>query len=134
MTRILTIIALLFATPAWAGEVDGNSFFCEPPNPNGRAYTALEFDNGYAITYWENQSEETQKYSASQLAVSWYIGDFSMRLSLDRKSLVLNLVNAETFETLVSWNCSFENIQAAKKRLADEHTKRDRRLREGNQF
>ncbi len=27
MHRILTIIALLFATPAWAGDVDGNSFF-----------------------------------------------------------------------------------------------------------
>ena len=26
MTRILTIIALLFATPAWAGEVDGTVF------------------------------------------------------------------------------------------------------------
>ena len=134
MTRTLTIIALLFATPAWAGEVDENSFFCEPTDPIGRASLALEFNNGYAMTYWENQSEGTQKYSASPLAVSWYIGDFSMRLSLDRKSLVLDLVNAETFETLVSWNCSFENLSAAKKRLADEHTKSDRRLREGNQF
>ena len=71
---------------------------------------------------------------ASPLSVSWYIGDTSMMLRLDRKSLILNMVNTETFATSVSWNCSFENIEAAKKRLDDEHKKRDRRLREGNQF
>ena len=134
MTRLAIIFSLLFVTPAWAGEVDGNSFFCEPPDPNGRAYVAIEFDNGYATTYWEGQKEETQTYLAGPLAVSWYIGDFSMMLKLDRKSLILNLVNAETLANLVSWNCSFKNLEEAKKRLDDEAKKRDRRLRQGNQF
>ena len=57
-----------------------------------------------------------------------------MMLKLDRKSLILNLLNAETLANLVSWNCSFKNLEEAKKRLDDEAKKRDRRLRQGNQF
>ena len=44
MTRILTIIAFLFATPAWAGEVDGNSFLCSGEGAGD--IRALEFKNG----------------------------------------------------------------------------------------
>ena len=34
MTRLAIVFSLLFATPAWAGEVDGNSFYCEPDPTN----------------------------------------------------------------------------------------------------
>ena len=45
MTRILTIIALLFATPAWAGSMDGKSFIC---NHKGIYQIALKFEDGQA--------------------------------------------------------------------------------------
>ena len=53
MTRILTIMTLLFATPAWAGEVDGHSFLCNPDGLETDVSIAVELQHGLATIYSE---------------------------------------------------------------------------------
>ena len=75
MTRLLTIIALLFATPAWAGEVDGNSFYC-PPNGLGTfSHYALQFQNEIAYGYNDSGGLVSSKYDVTAGHVYWELDD-----------------------------------------------------------
>ena len=137
MKPLLLTIALLFSTPAWADadNVDGNSFYCEPPDSNGRAFVAVEFQNNYAIQYWEDGTEKTQLYSAGPLSVSWHHPiEPNFEYNLDRKSLVLTLYEKPDYRSVIEWQCKFMDINLAKNKLAEEREKRDKRLREGNKF
>ena len=134
---LLLTIALLFSTPAWADadNVAGNSFYCEPPDSNGRAFVAIEFKNNYSILYWEDGTRKTQGYNVGPLSVSWYHPtEPNFEFSLDRKSLVLTMYEKPDYRSVIDWQCKFMDINLAKNHLAEEQDKRDKKLREGNKF
>ena len=135
MPRILTIIALLFATPAWADEVDGNSFFCEPSSesPNDGGYSAVIFEDGLVSIYreWGGVGEDTVDYFSDNRVVAWSVLGI-MKYEINRKTLLLKLNIGD--EAISFWNCRFETKEKAIYALTEAGQERVRREREGNQF
>jgi hypothetical protein len=135
MTRILTIIALLFAAPAWASEVDGNSFFCEPSSesPNDGGYSAVIFKDGLVSIYreWGGVGEHTVDYFSDNRIVAWSVLGI-WNYEINRKTLMLKLIfKGEAFSV---WNCRFETEEKAIYAVTEAGQERVKRQREGNQF
>ena len=130
MTRILTIIALLFATPVWAGEVDGNSFYCKPKD--NIEHLAIIIDDGLAVVITADKSPDGNKYSVSPTIVTWSSNrgrkDSVGQYFLDRVKLTLNhyfILKAGTIGD--HWQCEFMEFEKARK-LAIEKTRGSRQF------
>ena len=141
MTRILTVIALLFATPAWAGEVDGKSFLCELQSGNQSASIkalyrnfALKFEDRKAKKYFYNDYEETY-YSTDDTSVRWAVGSGQwLSYSMSRKTLTLKIENHVDRTVLDIFQCKFMSLKNARN-IIDEYGNFYReKAREGNQF
>lgn len=157
MTRILSIIALLFATPAWAGEVDGNSFYCEGKsikfNKDNKSWKHLpdhlrkkkletpvgqviELDGGMATTFYLSSSsseftKQSSQYTAYPSSVVWSDRE------LNRKTLTLTLGDL----MVGIFQCEILELDEAFKKLREAFAIRERinkmndiKAREGNQF
>lgn len=132
MTRILTIIALLFATPAWAGEVDGNSFYCPPNGLGTLPHYALQFQNGDAYVYQDSGLEEFTKYDVTAGFVLWARNNFG-HFRMDRKTLDLFIIGTEGL-AVAQWQCQFMNIADARAMVKQIGERKDREARKGNKF
>ena len=144
MTRILNIIALLFATPAWAGEVDGHSFLCNPDGLETNVSIAVELQHGLATIYSELYGQQPSKYDAFDGSVAWEVNDYGFKYTLFRKDLVLMYWGPNT-SPVSKWQCEFKEIVMARKKVAESEANRKREIaeseanrkrkaREGNQF
>ena len=164
MTRLAIIFSLLFVAPAWAGEVDGNSFYCTGDKKSfftKKKYEdkVLEFVNEEARLYSEHPSllspnhepNSAHSYTATPVLVHWAFMNW-YTYYMNRKDLSLELLKNEDRSTFSSWSCEFMEINEAKKKLfanwqeterqfedkrkkKEEEKKRlDAILREGNQF
>ena len=89
MTRILTIIALLFATPAWAYEINEKAFLCKSskePSANGARIVsasifAVHFKDGLANQFDQNTLRSlSHKYQIDAEFVSWSDGQSTYQL------------------------------------------------------
>ena len=144
MTRILTIIALLFATPAWAGEVDGKSFLCERqskgnPSPSIAVYQkfyALKFEDGKAIKYgYHSRQPEGNEYFATDTSVGWALGSGgSFWYSMSRKTLTLRLESVDDRIARDIWQCKFMSLKNAQNVIDEYINSHKEKAREGNQF
>lgn len=114
MTRILTIIALLFATPAWAGEVDGNSFYCSAAN-EFLGPVAIHFQNNGAYQYEGAGVQQEWSYENNDDYVIFNkLGpDFFIRMN--RKTLAYEYVGIKFGEIVGQRVCEFMEITQAKK-------------------
>ena len=133
MPRLVIIFLFLFGTPAWAGEVDGNSFFCESISFKGR-FMSIEFSNGSVTTDNSLDDAKWWQYSATAKFVSWWerFDDLRLLYKLNRKTLILSLdLNAfgEKY-----YRCQFMEINAARKKVVEEENYYDKKAREGNKF
>jgi hypothetical protein len=133
MTRILTIIALLCATPAWAGEVDGKAFLCNPNGLRTSVSIAVELQHGLATIYSEFYGQQPSKYDAFDSWVGWEVNVFGFHYNLNRKSLVLIYIGPSG-SPVSKWQCEFMEIVMARKKVAESEANRKRKAREGNQF
>ena len=132
MTRLLTIIALLFATPAWAGEVDGNSFYCKPLLMGTVTHVAFKFEGGKVFKYNESGQEFSYDYYAAHSNVTWEISDV-FYYDIDRKTLQLKL-RLNPSDSSAGWQCEFMEINQARKLVVEAGKSREEKKREGNQF
>ena len=131
MTRMLTIIALLFATPAWTGEVDGNSFYCSPDGLGTSSHYALNFQNGISYGFSDTGRQILNKYDVTAGLVLWEIDDHS-HFRMDRKTLSLFMIlNASA---VARWQCNFMDITNARALLERIGKQKDREARKGNKF
>jgi len=133
MTRILTIIALLFSTPAWAGEVDGNSFLCNPDGLGTNVSIAVELQHKLATIYSVVYGQQPSKYDAFDSWVGWEVNNYGFHYNLDRKSLILTYISPSGLP-VSKWQCEFMDIVMARKKVAESEANRKRKAREGNQF
>ena len=132
MTRLAIIFSLLFVTPAWAGEVDGKSFFCDPQTNHLKPY-ALVFQRGKATLYDPaERSWEKDKYTAYAKFVSWMVP--GKIFSIDRETLILRLREGALGEITGIWQCEFSSKRAAIKRVKELRGAKDLKAREGNKF
>ena len=128
MTRLGIIFSLLFATPAWAGEVDGNSFICK--DKKGTAGIALSFRGGMAELF--GRANNILQYEVFYDTV--IIGKICTQCSMyrmDRKSLNLQhetlwdldmarAMGHATNRTINSkYGCEFMDFSKAKKLVAE---------------
>ena len=132
MTRILTIIALLFATPAWAEEVDGNSFYCEPMDIGTVTHEAFKFEGGKVFKYNESGQEFSYDYFAAHSNVTWEISDV-LYYDIDRKTLQLKL-RSTRWDSSAGWQCKFMEIDKARQLVKFQGELRELKKRRGNQF
>ena len=132
MTRILTIIALLFATPAWAGEVDGKSFYCKPMDSDTVTHEAFKFEDNKVFKYNESGTEFSYDYFAAHSNVTWEISDL-YTYDIDRKTLQLTIRSSD-YKGLASWQCEFMEINQARKLVVEAGKLREEKKREGNRF
>jgi hypothetical protein len=131
MTRILTIIALLFATPAWAGEVDGNSFYCSPDGLGTSSHYAFNFQYGMSYGYNDSGRQIFNEYDVTAGLVLWGIDDHA-HFRMDRKTLGLFMIlNASP---AARWQCKFMDIANARALLEQIGKQKDRDARKDNQF
>lgn len=132
MTRILTIIALLFTAPAWGGEVDGNSFYCIPIGDSSEPY-AVQLANGKASLYWhESYIEPGVIYRLNHTLVVW--GSKAIEYRLNRKTLILQAVVSKKNEVLLSFQCEFMDFERGQKAVNEFHNLKKKEMLEGNQF
>ena len=130
MKRILTIIALLFATPAWAGEVDGNSFYCKPTYESF-GHLAIKFAEGKALIQNKDVLKKTQEYWTTATAVI-VPEPWSVTYQLNRKTLRLrHLSEGRAFG---EWNCEFMEFNKARNIVRAENKLLKSKEREGNRF
>jgi hypothetical protein len=132
MTRILTIIALLFATPAWAGEVDGNSFYCKPIGDSSDPY-AVRLANGKASRYWHKSYVlPEENYRLNHTFVVW--GSDAIEFRLNRKTLILQGVLSEKNKVFQSLQCEFMDFEKGQKAVNEFRNLKKKEMLEGNQF
>ena len=112
MTRILTIIALLFATPIWANEVDGNSFYCKGLK-NTRENGAIIFQNGKVVMYDDVGNLNEYYYTARDTSVIWFENKYQS-YTISRITLELKLWNDEAPSQYATWQCEFMAINKAR--------------------
>ena len=132
MFRILSIVTLIFLTPAMAGEVDGRSFYCESDTSDPPI--ALKFDFGGVESYIESElfADSTQpKYTTSPKDVRWQQeekGKAGWGFLLNRKTLIL------LGGGVAQWQCAFERMETAVEKVKKYGMDRDKKAREGNKF
>jgi hypothetical protein len=132
LTRILTIIALLFATPAWAGEVDGNSFFCSPEVYRySSRFLAVSFEDGIAL-HFDEQGIETQINYWVEPDVVGYEWHSNGGYRINRKTLKMQFKLGG--DAVSEWSCQFMEKNKSRKKVVEMTMARDREQREGNQF
>ena len=130
MTRILTIIVLLFATPAWAGEVDGNSFYCKPKIEDS-GHLAIKFAEGKALIQDKNGPKKAQRYDTTAKDV--YVSEpWSLTYRLNRKTLRLDYLSEGI--SFVEWSCEFMEFNKARNMVRAETKLLKSKEREGNRF
>ena len=113
MTRILTIIAFLFVTHAWANEVDGNSFYCKGLK-NTRENGAIIFQNGKVVMYDNVGKSNEYYYTARDTSVIWFENKYQS-YTISRISLELKLWNDEAPSEYATWQCEFMEINKARR-------------------
>ena len=113
MTRLLTIIALLFVTQARASEVDGNSFYCEGLK-NTRENGAMIFKDGKIVTYDAAGKRSEYYYIARDTSVIWFENEYQS-YTISRMSLKLEYSNNEEPSDYATWQCEFMEINKARK-------------------
>jgi hypothetical protein len=130
MTRILTIIALLFATPAWAETVDGNSFYCKPKD--NIEHLAIIIEDGLAVVITADNKPDGSKYELNSTTVWWSSNrgrkDGSGVYFLDRVKLTLDynlILNVGMIRD--HWQCELMEFKKARK-LVIEKTRESRQF------
>ena len=135
MTRLAIIFSLLFATPAWAGEVDGKSFFCNSPSPHLKPY-ALVFEAGKARLY--DPAEVIKgKYRANAGYVEWEANHHKMGFNtwrIDRKTLKLSRGHPRALSFVDHRQCEISSKRAAINRVKELRDAKELKAREGNKF
>lgn len=112
MKPLFLTIALLFSSPAWAGEVDGNSFFCKPVGITFFIeHYAISFEDGKVRQYNGSKERRPKKYKVSPFHVNWF--NFSYYLKIDRKNLVLRVKDMST-QDFEDFQCEFMEFSKAK--------------------
>ena len=130
MTRILTIIALLYSSPVAAGEVDGNSFYCKPKYEDF-GHLAIKFAEGKALIQNKYVLKKAQEYSTT--AKNVFVPEpWSVTYQLNRKTLRLrHLSEGRAFG---EWNCEFMEFNKARNIVRAENKLLKSKEREGNRF
>lgn len=140
MTRILTILALLFVTPSWATEIDGNSFIC---SENQMPVLALQFQWG--VARFNGQEVNSYKYEVFSKHVNIGEIDFgNVFYQINRKTLELEKKylwdpdGPRLYDLnpalLHKYKCEFMNFEEASKLAAETLEKMRIKAEEGNQF
>ena len=143
MTRLALIFSLLFVTPAWAENVDGNSFLCYPDKKSmDYNVRVVEFRRGFwgsrAFLYDGERMLGKSEYSVGPRYVR-----FEPKLSihhLNRKTLRLTAGGAvsctdeSAYEFSGYYDCSPMEVNEARRVAKFFSEERDRKLREGNRF
>ena len=122
-------IALLFSTPAWASEVDGNSFLCLP-DKNAKKLYAIEFKNGQ-VRYNSGGADVQNYYYAGDTSVNWAV--FPFRFEMNRKNLKLKMRD-DRFPVIRYWQCKFEEFSEAILTVRIIADLRKREAQKGNKF
>jgi hypothetical protein len=123
MTRILTIIALLFATPAFAfkgqsNNADGKSFFCEPIGGLGRTI-GLTFRNGKPAILWQDGTESEEKfYMEMEQDYWWTLGDIAYQMRRQNLQMTMWMDDANQ---RADWQCAMEELDVIKTKLKALH-------------
>ena len=143
MTRLALIFSLLFATPAWAENVDGNSFLCYP-DKNSMEYDVrvVEFRRGFlgsrAFLYNGERMLGKSEYRVDPGYVRFWPG---LNLyHLNRKTLRLTLgdpvycTDESPYECHGYYDCSPMEVNEARRVAKSFSEEKDRKLREGNRF
>ena len=139
MTRLAIIFSLLFVTPAWAENVDGNSFLCSPiESSRTKDVKAVEFKRSKASVYKGERRIVREKYYANAGLVNWGgWADFNM-YSMNRKTLRLklefNVSSPLHGQIMGEWDCEPMEIKKAIGLAEIAGKERDKKLREGNKF
>lgn len=119
MTRMLTIIALLLATPAFAfkgqsNNADGKSFFCEPIGDLGKTI-GLTFRNGKPVKLYQGGTESEEKfYMEGEHDYWWTSGNIVYQMR--RQNLQMTMWMDETNER-ADWQCAMEELDVIKTKL-----------------
>ena len=126
MTRLAIIFSLLFVTPAWAGEVDGNSFFCSDPRAKDQAIL-FEDDK---VKHMRNKRFITGDYNVFLDTVNWNDGVGSFRLN--RKTL--ELLDMHHNLRSVTLQCKFMEFSEALNLIEERDKRRKLEAKKGYQF
>ena len=118
MTRILTIIALLFATPAWAqsNSADGKSFFCTP-NLTKIGAVGLTFRAGKPILIGvdgETETEMSEEYVEALRTYNW--NKKNIYWQINRPNLILSMEIRRTNEKFF-WQCQINELSEVENKL-----------------
>ena len=131
MTRLAIIFSLLFASPAWAGEVDGNSFLCTTVN---FGYQAISFEKGKVYVHYHDK-KITADYTAANEHVIWaknFGANVAYRMS--RKTLIVEVISVRDNEVMYTDTCEFMELTKAIRVVIEEKKRKDLRERKGNKF
>ncbi len=129
MTRLAIIFSLLFVTPAWAGEVDGNSFFCSNGGPPSQD-RAILFKND-KVKYWIYGVSLSTHYIAFDRSVGW--SDNVAYYALDRKTLEYSELSKKRLPE-IRLKCRFMDFSEAINLIKERDKRRSLNARKGNQF